>query len=224
MANCLWTELRVRLIQFLFEHNFWGMIKEQAKVLIVEDELITAASIAELLEEEDYIVHGIARDGKAAMELCKDRGGPPLVAICDIQLGAGMSGVEVARQLKELHGCAVVFLTAYSDTKTLEAAFETEPVMYVVKPYTDTQLLVAVQMAFHKVYRGHQEAERRPVLQLTEREREVALLVAQGLSSKQISRQLGITVETVKTHRRRMLNRNNINSFPQLVYLLHTQG
>jgi DNA-binding NarL/FixJ family response regulator len=141
--------------------------------------------------------------------------------ICDININGAVNGIDLARQLKELYQCEVVFLTAYTDTKTLQAAFNTEPVMYVVKPYTDTQLLVAIQMAFHKIFQARQIVSEQQTLQLTDREREIALLIAQGLSSKQIARNLSISVETVKTHRRRILKKNNINNFPQLIYLLH---
>ncbi|AXY73965.1 DNA-binding response regulator [Paraflavitalea soli] len=196
-------------------------MKERVKILIVEDEGVTAASIAELLEEEEYLISGIAKDAVAALRISSQQDAAPAVLVCDINIPGNTNGVELARQLKELYQCEVIFLTAYSDTKTLQAAFHTEPVMYVVKPYTDTQLLVAVQMAFHKLYQAQQALAGRHTLQLTDREKEIALLVAQGLTSKQIARNLFISVETVKTHRRRMLSKNNISSFPHLIYLLN---
>lgn len=194
--------------------------KENTGILVVEDELITAESIVELLEEEDYYLIGTARDAASALLLCSRATTVPQVVICDIHIKGETNGIELARQLKKMHGCEIVFLTAYADSKTLEAAFAAEPVMYVVKPYTDTQLLVAVQMAFHKLLR--KEEHSLPKLELTEREREIAMLVARGFSSKQIANKLGITVETVKTHRRRMLQKNSISSFPHLVYLLNS--
>ncbi|MBO9661164.1 MAG: DNA-binding response regulator [Chitinophagaceae bacterium] len=193
--------------------------KENTNILVVEDEMITAESIVELLEEEDFHVIGVARDAATALLLCSQADALPQVVICDIHIKGETSGIELARQLKKMHGCEIVFLTAYADSKTLESAFSIDPVMYVVKPYSDAQLLVAVQMAFHKLFR--QESETLPRLELTEREREVATLVAKGLSSKQIANKLGISLETVKTHRRRMLQKNNISSFPHLIYLLN---
>jgi DNA-binding NarL/FixJ family response regulator len=196
---------------------------EEATVLIVEDELITAESIHELLEEEDYHVTGIAKDAAGAIRLCTSSTVPPEVVICDINIKGSTNGIELAAQLKKLHGCEIVFLTAMSDSKTLGAAFATEPVMYVVKPYTDKQLLIAVQMAFHRLLQKRQDKQQ-PRLQLTERETEIAQLVGEGFSSKQIARKLNISIETVKTHRRRMLQKNNINSFPHLVYLMNKES
>lgn len=190
-------------------------------VLVVEDELITAASIEELLQEEDYITIGIAKDAATALRLCSQAAVPPAVVICDINIKGNIKGVELAGQLKQLYGCEIIFLTAFADAKTVQAAFAKEPVMYVVKPYTDTQLLVALQMAFHKIFKKEEVTQ--TTLELTPREKEIALLIAQGLSSKQVGRKLIISIETVKTHRRRMLLKNNISSFPQLVYLMNKE-
>lgn len=196
-------------------------MREQASILVVEDELITASSITELLEAEEYLVAGVARDAAAALRLFHESTHTPAVVICDINIAGSMNGIDLATRLKKEYGCEVVFLTAYSDAKTLQAAFKTEPVMYVVKPYTDKQLLVAVQLAFHRSFQGKAIGSGLPALQLTEREREIAMLIAQGLTSKQIAGKLFIALETVKTHRRRMLSKNNINSFPQLIYQLN---
>jgi DNA-binding NarL/FixJ family response regulator len=195
---------------------------EKPTVLIVEDELITAASIEELLLEEEYIVIGVVKDAVTAMRLCSQAIAPPAVVICDINIKGTIQGVELAGQLKDLYHCEIIFLTAYADTKTLQAAFTTEPVMYVVKPYTDVQLLVALQMAFYKIYNKHNYAN--TGIELTEREKEIALLVAKGMTSKQVANKLAISFETVKTHRRRMLQKNNINSFPHLIYLMNKEA
>ncbi len=198
-------------------------MNEKDTVLIIEDELITAESISELLAEEDYNIVGIAKDANTALRLCKESEEPPQVIVCDINIKGAVKGVELAGQLKKLYDCEIIFLTAYSDTKTLESAFETDPVMYVIKPYNDTQLLVAVQMAFHKLFKKEKSVAEKK-LDLTEREKEIAQLVANGFSSKQIASRLTISIETVKTHRRRMLQKNNISSFPHLVYLMNAHS
>lgn len=198
-------------------------MNEKDTVLIIEDELITAESISELLAEEDYNIVGIAKDANTALRLCRESEEPPQVIVCDINIKGTVKGVELAGQLKKLYGCEIIFLTAYSDTKTLESAFETAPVMYVIKPYNDTQLLVAVQMAFHKLFKKEKSVAEKQ-LDLTEREKEIAQLVANGFSSKQIANRLTISIETVKTHRRRMLQKNNISSFPHLVYLMNAHS
>lgn len=189
-------------------------------ILVIEDEMITATSIVELLEDENYEVIGIARDAQKALLMCSQAEVPPSIIICDINIVGLIKGIELAAQLKELYCCEIIFLTAFSDQITLKGAFELEPVMYVVKPFTDAQLLVALQLGFHKILKKS-TFNKVDTLSLTNREREIANLVAQGLSSKQIGRKLNIGIETVKTHRRNMLSKNNINSFPQLIFQLN---
>jgi DNA-binding NarL/FixJ family response regulator len=197
-------------------------METSAAILIVEDEMITATSIAELLEGDEHNVIGIARDAAKALLISSQTKFAPAIVICDINIIGEINGVELATQLKDLYDCEIIFLSAYSDQRTLKNAFGADPIMYVIKPYSDTQLLVALQMAFHKIY--EKQKPHSSTLILTNREKEIAQLVAQGLSSKQISRRLNISIETVKTHRRRMLAKNNISSFPQLIYLLTNAG
>ena len=194
-------------------------------ILIVEDEMITATSIAELLQEEDYKVIGIARNAVKALHLSNQSDNVPAVVICDINIIGDMKGVELAKKLNDLYRCEIIFLTAYHDQTTLKDAFGINPVMYLVKPYNDAQLLVAVQLAFHKRYEKLQlKTSSAASLNLTIREREIVQLIGHGLSSKEVVRKLGITLETVKTHRRRILEKNNINNFPQLIFQLQNDA
>ena len=191
-------------------------------ILIVEDELIIANAVAELLTEEEYDVMGIAKSATEALAICRRGEAFPAVVLCDVNIKGDIKGPGLALQLKEEFDAEIIFLTAYSDNKTLQEAFSADPVMYLVKPYNDTQLLVAVQMAFHKFIK-RQAARNYPKLDLTEREKEIARLIAEGLTSKQVARQLFISIETVKTHRRRMLQKNNISNFPHLVYIMNKE-
>ena len=105
------------------------------------------------------------------MQLCKIAGEPPAVAIWDINIKGTVNGIELARQLKEMYGCEIIFLTALSDTKILQAAFAADPVMYVVKPYTDKQLLVAMQMAFHKLFKKEKSVAQKNWISLKEKKK-----------------------------------------------------
>ena len=191
-------------------------------ILIVEDELIIANGIAELLIDEGYDVAGIAKSAAEAITKSRKLSVSPTVVLCDINIKGTVKGTELALQLKAEFDCEIIFLTAYSDPQNLQDAFAAEPVMYLVKPYNDKQLLVAVQMAFHKYIRK-QASRSYAKLDLTEREKEIAQLISEGLSSKQVAHQLFISVETVKTHRRRMLQKNNISNFPHLVYIMNKE-
>ncbi len=189
-------------------------------ILIVEDELITANGIADLLTDEGFPIAGMAVDAQAALSFFDTGKEYPGIAICDINIQGDVDGITLAKQLKE-HNCEVVFLTAYSDNTTLYKAFGTDPVMYIVKPFTDKQLLTAVHMAFHRLMKKQDKGETKTELLLTKREKEIAALVMRGFTSKQIAAQLFISLETVKTHRKSMLQKNNIHNFSQLIHLLY---
>lgn len=186
-------------------------------VLIIEDELITADSIVRLLKDEDYTVLGPARSAEDALTMCAYSNLVPDVVLCDIHLKGNVKGTEVALTLKQRYGCEIVFLTAFSDQRTLTDAFRSDPAMYVVKPFTDKQLLVAVQLAFHRVFSKQAPVKTTDIL-LTKKESEILGLIAHGLTTKQIASKLNISTETVKTHRKRMLRKNNATTIPWLVY------
>lgn len=187
-------------------------------ILIIEDEFVIAESIAALLTDEAYHVLGIAANYAEAKDYF-EKSPLPYLIICDINLKGGEHGVELITKLRQNYDFEVIFLTVRSDTKTVHDAISASPVTYLIKPFTDKQLLVTLQIATHKVYNklkcDHEN------LDLTQREIEIAQLVSQGFSSKQIALQLFISAETVRTHRRNMLQRNNLRSFSHLVYLLH---
>jgi DNA-binding NarL/FixJ family response regulator len=189
------------------------------KILVVEDELITAENIASFLEEEDFMVMETAMNAQEALSTCSLAKVPPAVVICDINLRRGMSGIELSQMLIKQYACEVVFLSAYSDIHTLKAAFDTNPAMYVSKPYHNKQLLIAVHMAFHR-YLQKQKEQPKISINISVREKEIVDLVAEGNSSKIIADKLSISVETVKSHRRNILKRHGLNNFSQLIYLL----
>lgn len=191
-------------------------------ILIVEDEFITATSIQELLTEENYSVVGIANTASKALLLCNKAIKPPSLVICDINIQGPIKGIELANQLAELYNCEIIFLTAYYDAKTLNNAFKLKPAMYIVKPYTDTQLLVAVQLAFHKVFENIELKPSSKIL-LSPREKEIVHLIAKGLTSKEIGRTLTISTETVKTHRKKILEKNDIHNFSELIFMMQKE-
>jgi len=190
-------------------------------ILIVEDEFITAALISDILSEEGFHIMGPVKSAAEAVALCEKSTILPDVALCDIHIKGNESGIALAQTLQSRFHCAIVFLTAFTDAPTLKAAFALKPVMYVTKPFSETQLLVAVRMAMFHLLEQRSGKPSSTTLLLTNREKEIVALVQNGFSSKQIAHRLHISIETVKTHRKRMLQKNGLNSISQLVFLLH---
>ncbi|MDP3176926.1 MAG: diguanylate cyclase, partial [Spirochaetaceae bacterium] len=118
------------------------------KILIVEDEKIIALDLQRRLERFGYTVVGMASDGPEALELADQR--HPDIILMDIMLAGSIDGIEVAKQIKATLAIPIIFLTAYTDEKTLERAKEVEPYGYILKPFKERELYTTIDIALYK--------------------------------------------------------------------------
>jgi two-component system, response regulator PdtaR len=116
-----------------------------AKVLIVEDDILLALGMADVVGLAGYEVVGTASRVSEAIE--KARTAQPDIAVLDIRLAGRRDGIEAASILKQMCGTEVVFISAESDEGTLERAKSVEPVAFLQKPCAPSALLNAVQKA-----------------------------------------------------------------------------
>lgn len=114
-----------------------------ARIVIVEDERLVALALEERLAHLGYTAVASVASGQEAIETC-ERERPDLV-LMDIRLGGALDGIETAAILKEELDVPCVFLTAYSDTATLERAKVLEPFGYLVKPFDNRLLEVTLR-------------------------------------------------------------------------------
>jgi len=117
-------------------------------ILIVEDEKIIALDLQRRLERFGYSVVGMASDGQEAIGLAKER--HPDIVLMDIMLAGAMDGIEAAKQIRAQFGIPIIFLTAYTDEKTLERAKEVEPFGYILKPFKERELYTTIDIALYK--------------------------------------------------------------------------
>src|SRR5882724_4637810 len=101
------------------------------KVLIVEDQFVEADYLRMMLTKAGYPVCGIARSVPEAQEIIKKEN--PKFVLLDIFLKGKLTGIDLAKQLKEEH-IAFIYLSANSNEETLTAAKATEPYGFLVKP------------------------------------------------------------------------------------------
>lgn len=130
---------------------------EREKLLLVEDERIIAIDLQRRLERFGYSVAGIASKGQEAIDLAGELW--PDIILMDIMLSGTMTGIEAAIAIKERYQIPVIFLTAYSDEKTLEQAKAAEPFGYILKPFKDKELYTTIDIALYK-YRIDQQLKR----------------------------------------------------------------
>ncbi len=117
-------------------------------VLVVEDERIIAKGIEKQLKGLGYAVAGTASTGADAIRLADER--RPDLILMDVNLGGEPDGIGAAEAIRAARDVPVVFLTAHSDGETLDRAKRSGPFGYVLKPYEDTELKVAIELALYK--------------------------------------------------------------------------
>ncbi len=121
---------------------------ERKRILVVEDEGIVARDIQCRLVAMGFAAAGWVTTGPDAVLAVRDD--PPDLVLMDIHLKGEMDGVDAARTIHADHDVPVVYLTAHADAATLERAMPTEPFGYVLKPFQDRELQVALEIALFK--------------------------------------------------------------------------
>ena len=122
---------------------------QRIKVLIVEDEVIIAEEIKELLLKNGCEVVAQAEDAESALHSVKNE--IIDIALLDININGSMDGIDLAKRILKDHRCAIIFLTAFSDEHFTRRAKEVKPAAYIVKPFEERNLIIAIEMAFNNL-------------------------------------------------------------------------
>ena len=178
------------------------------RVLIVDDHPLVRRGLTSLLGgAPDIDVIGSASDGEEAVaRVVEER---PDVVLMDVSM-PGISGMEAARRvLAAAPDTRVVMLTSFSQRDVVVESFDAGAVGYLLKDAEPQELINGIRAAARgdapvspKAAREllRDRAQRRPLDELTQRERDVLTLVGKGLANKQIAWRLGISEKTVKAH------------------------
>ena len=118
------------------------------KILIVEDEFIIAQDLKMILEKLHYEVTGMALSEAEARQLLQhDR---PDMVLLDIQLQGEKTGIDIARMLNKRYQIPFVFISSFSDERTIASVKETNPLGYILKPFDEREVYVAVELCLSK--------------------------------------------------------------------------
>lgn len=123
-------------------------VSQKPKILIVEDETITAHHLRRILTRLGYVVVGVAASGATALEQIAETN--PDLLLADVGLEGEIDGVAVASLAREKWETPTVFLTAYSDAETMRRARVTEPYGYLVKPFAEQELHATIEIALQQ--------------------------------------------------------------------------
>ncbi len=119
-----------------------------ARILIVEDERITAEDLRDILTELGYTVTASVSSGADALARAEEMA--PDLALMDIRIKGEMDGTETARELRQRFNIPVIYLTAHADTATVSRAKDAEPLGYITKPFQEAELHASIEIALHK--------------------------------------------------------------------------
>jgi two-component system NarL family response regulator len=205
------------------------------RVLLVDDHELMRQGLRSILEREnDVNVVGEAASGRAALELARTLA--PDVVVMDVAM-QDQNGIEATRQIRAAcPNVKVLALSSHSDARYVTAMLEAGACGYVLKANAYDDLRRALDAA--RLGRSYlcadvtesvvgaslRGAGAAPVVQLSGREREVLQLLAEGLSSPEISQRLFIATSTVETHRRNIMRRLGIHSVADLTKYAIREG
>ena len=208
------------------------------KVLIADDHKIVRDGLRSLLDEQpDLEVVAEAENGQTAVRLARER--KPDLVIMDINM-PDLNGVEATRQMvAALPEVKVVALSMHSHRRLVLGMFRAGAAGYLLKDCAFEELTRAIEaVAGNQLYLSPSIA--RPVIEeyvrrisqaesgspavLTPREREVLQLLAEGWSTKKIASHLHVSVKTVETHRRQIMEKLDIHTIAELTKYAIREG
>jgi two-component system, response regulator PdtaR len=132
-------------------NNLYYMSKTYAnnplKILLVEDQQITAEDLEALLIDWGYHVVGCAVSGDEAFDLFNQF--QPDLALVDVNIEGDIDGIETVKQFNKIKPIPIVYLTAQADTETIERAKSSNPFAYLIKPFDEQNLQISLDIAFN---------------------------------------------------------------------------
>ncbi len=208
------------------------------RIVVADDHAIFVDGLRSLLDEQPGMeVVGEAREGSDAVKLTLEE--KPDVVVMDLSM-PGMNGIDATRQiLAKRPGTKVLCLSMHAETRFVTAVLEAGASGYLLKECALEELLRAVEAVtagqtylspavagpIVDAYRKHQAEEATGAFSaLTDREREVLQLLAEGHSAKVIANRLRVSVKTVGTHREHVMRKLDIHNLAGLTKYAIREG
>ena len=208
------------------------------RILLADDHKIIRDGLRSLLEKEtDMVVAGDAENGRKALQLTRKLN--PDVVIMDVSM-PDLNGMDAARQILGEHpGVKVVALSMHSEKQYVEGMLKAGVSGYLLKDTAFEELVKAIRVVCSgKKYLSpditdivlqdylHPAAttDDQPAISLTTREREVLQLIAEGRATREIADKLHISVKTVETHRKNIMEKLGLRTVAELTKYAVREG
>jgi DNA-binding NarL/FixJ family response regulator len=207
------------------------------RIILVDDHRLFRACLKSMLEKEDFQIVGEADDGREAVRLIAKL--KPEAVITDVSM-AGRNGIEFTRQIhREFSHVKVLVVSMHNESRCILESFAAGASGYLLKDSGVEEISNALKVVLAgRKYIGPDVTEvvvGRAVAQwlsesqcqlpkISNREREVLQLVAEGKSTKEIAASLYVSIKTVETHRRQIMDRLKLPNIPQLTKFAIREG
>lgn len=183
---------------------------KEIRLVIVDDHVVVRSGLsAFLLAYDDLRLVGEAGNGEEGVRVCRQV--QPDVVLMDLVM-PGLDGIASTRAIREYcPGTQVIALTSFSEDERIQAALNAGAISYLLKNVSAQELVAAIRNAVagqstlsveatRALINGQRGTEAGVTAELTDRERQVLVLMARGLNNSQIARELAISASTIKSH------------------------
>jgi DNA-binding NarL/FixJ family response regulator len=206
-------------------------MKPKTKIFIVEDNQLFREGLKSLLTSNtDYECIGEARDGLEALQLVRKN--EPAFVLLDLSMPK-LDGISVMKEIKTIYpDIKILALTIHESDEFVLQAFNAGANGYCIKDSSRQELLAAIQTVLDgksyispqvadQVMEGYLESSKRLKRKtdwetITQREREILSLVAEGYKNRQIAKMLRISIKTVEKHRANIMRKLDLHSASEL--------
>ncbi|SFV69696.1 two-component hybrid sensor and regulator [hydrothermal vent metagenome] len=117
-------------------------------IMIVEDEVITQRYLKDILGQYDVSVIKTVDNGTDALQALKDQRFD--IVLMDINIKGAMDGIQLSKNILERYVLPIVFITAYSDDRTLDEALAVSPYGFITKPFSEKDIVITLQVAYKR--------------------------------------------------------------------------
>ncbi len=204
------------------------------KIILIDDHPVVRKGMRSVLESEcGFQVCGEAEDGNAALKLIREH--RPDLAVIDIELKGNINGIELVKAIKERYPKTVTLVMSIDDgTLYAERSIRAGAKGYIAKEEASENILIAIQSVMNgKLYLSKEIAnkiaskhifsnnetnkpDKTEIDILSNRELEVFKLIGQGYKRNEIAKKLGMNINTLESHRRKIREKLNLENSSEL--------
>ena len=189
-------------------------------ILLIEDEWIIASDIKSSLALGNYAIVQITKNYVEAKQYFIQNHYDLIIS--DVKLNDVKDGIEIIEEFNKIKSIPVVYLTAFSDSETINRIEKTQPYAYLLKPYNINQLKTTINLTLQNYYKNNENSiydkeNLSKIKLLTQREKEVLITLSSGKLSKEIAETLNISVNTVEQHKKNIKKKLELTTVGELV-------